>query len=143
MAEQERVRIEIGFDGGQIIGGVVDGRDGRRARAGARGRAGTASFDARRRGRRATRSRSRRVVYVKRFARESRVGFGAARLSAVALEVGIVGLPGAGKTTLFNALTKAGARGTAYDGGKTNVGMAPIADERLDALARGRAARRR
>ena len=28
----------------------------------------------------------------------------------VALEVGIVGLPGAGKTTLFNALTKAGRR---------------------------------
>jgi len=50
----------------------------------------------------------------------------------VALEVGIVGLPGAGKTTLFTALTKAG--GGEY--GKTNVGMAHIADERLDALAR-------
>jgi hypothetical protein len=49
----------------------------------------------------------------------------------VALEVGIVGLPGAGKTTLFTALTKAG--GGEY--GKTNVGMAQIADERLDALA--------
>jgi ribosome-binding ATPase YchF (GTP1/OBG family) len=49
----------------------------------------------------------------------------------VALEVGIVGLPGAGKTTLFTALTKAG--GGEY--GKTNVGMAHIADERLDALA--------
>ena len=31
-----------------------------------------------------------------------------ARLSDVALEVGIVGLPAAGKTTLFNALTRAG-----------------------------------
>jgi ribosome-binding ATPase YchF (GTP1/OBG family) len=50
----------------------------------------------------------------------------------VALEVGIVGLPGAGKTTLFTALTKAG--GGEY--GKTNVGMAHITDERLDALAR-------
>src|SRR5205823_5839613 len=50
----------------------------------------------------------------------------------MALEVGIVGLPGAGKTTLFTALTKAG--GGEY--GKTNVGMARIADERLDALAR-------
>jgi ribosome-binding ATPase len=50
----------------------------------------------------------------------------------VALEVGIVGLPGSGKTTLFTALTKAG--GGEY--GKTNVGMAHIADERLDALAR-------
>jgi ribosome-binding ATPase YchF (GTP1/OBG family) len=50
----------------------------------------------------------------------------------VALEVGIVGLPGAGKTTLFTALTRTG--GGEY--GKTNVGMATIADERLDALAR-------
>jgi ribosome-binding ATPase YchF (GTP1/OBG family) len=50
----------------------------------------------------------------------------------VALEVGIVGLPGAGKTTLFTALTKAG--GGEY--GKTNVGVAHVADERLDALAR-------
>ena len=49
----------------------------------------------------------------------------------MSLEVGIVGLPGAGKTTLFTALTKAGAG----EYGKTNVGMAQIADERLDALA--------
>ncbi len=50
----------------------------------------------------------------------------------MALEAGIVGLPGAGKTTLFTALTSTG--GGEY--GKTNVGMAPVADERLDALAR-------
>ena len=56
----------------------------------------------------------------------------------VALEVGIVGLPGAGKTTLFTALTKAG--GGEY--GKTNVGMAQIADERLDALAKVVSARK-
>jgi ribosome-binding ATPase len=49
----------------------------------------------------------------------------------VALEVGIVGPSGGGKTSLFTALTKAG--GGEY--GKTNVGMAPIADERLAALA--------
>src|SRR3954453_23608815 len=49
----------------------------------------------------------------------------------MALEVGIVGLPGAGKTTLFPALTRAGAG----EYGKTNVGMAQIADDRLDALA--------
>ncbi len=49
----------------------------------------------------------------------------------MALEVGIVGLPGAGKTTLFTALTKTG--GGEY--GKTNVGMAQVVDERLDALA--------
>jgi ribosome-binding ATPase len=49
----------------------------------------------------------------------------------VSLEVGIVGLPGAGKTTLYTALTKAG--GGEY--GKTNVAMAQIVDPRLDALA--------
>ena len=49
----------------------------------------------------------------------------------MALEVGIVGLPGAGKTTLFTALTK--TAGGEY--GKTHVGMAAVADPRLDALA--------
>ena len=49
----------------------------------------------------------------------------------MALEVGIVGPPGSGKTSLFTALTKAG--GGEY--GKTNVGMAPIADGRLGQLA--------
>jgi ribosome-binding ATPase YchF (GTP1/OBG family) len=49
----------------------------------------------------------------------------------VALEVGIVGPPGGGKTSLFTALTKAG--GGEY--GKTNVGVAPIADTRLGQLA--------
>jgi len=55
----------------------------------------------------------------------------------VSLEVGIVGLPNAGKTTLFNALTHAGAEITAYASvtEKTNVGMAAIADDRLDRLA--------
>jgi len=45
----------------------------------------------------------------------------------VPLEVGIVGLPSSGKTTLFETLTRAPA--------STNVGMAPIADERLDRVA--------
>jgi len=54
----------------------------------------------------------------------------------MALEVGIVGLPNSGKTTLFNALTHAGAEITAYASvtDKPNVGMATIADERLDRL---------
>jgi hypothetical protein len=52
----------------------------------------------------------------------------------VALQVGIVGLPGSGKTTLFNALTRAGAQ-TGFSGGKEHVGMAEIADERLVQVA--------
>ena len=55
----------------------------------------------------------------------------------MALEVGIVGLPNSGKTTLFNALTRAGAEITAYASvtDKPNVGMATIADDRLGRLA--------
>jgi ribosome-binding ATPase len=49
------------------------------------------------------------------------------------LEVGIVGLPGSGKTTLFNVLTHAGAD---LHTGKENVGMAAIPDERLGQLAK-------
>jgi ribosome-binding ATPase len=48
------------------------------------------------------------------------------------LETGIVGLPAAGKTTLFNALTRAGV---GPDFGKEHIGMAPIADERLGKIA--------
>jgi ribosome-binding ATPase len=48
----------------------------------------------------------------------------------VPLDIGIVGLPGSGRTTVFNALTHAG--GTAS---RENVGMAPIADERLEQVA--------
>ncbi len=47
------------------------------------------------------------------------------------LDVGIVGLPSSGKTTLFSALTRAGTHGS----GKENVGMAPIPDSRLGQLA--------
>jgi ribosome-binding ATPase len=56
----------------------------------------------------------------------------------MSLEVGIVGLPNAGKTTLFNALTRAGAEITAYASvtDKPNLGMATIADERLEQLGR-------
>ena len=49
----------------------------------------------------------------------------------MSLGVGIVGLGNAGKTTLFNALTGAGATVSA----KENVAMAPVADKRLDRVA--------
>jgi ribosome-binding ATPase YchF (GTP1/OBG family) len=49
----------------------------------------------------------------------------------MALDVGIVGPPGSGKTTLFTALT--GVRPEGY--GTPHVGVALIADERLDAIA--------
>ena len=49
----------------------------------------------------------------------------------MALDVGIVGPPGSGKTTLFTALT--GVRPEGY--GTPHVGIAPIADARLPAIA--------
>jgi len=49
----------------------------------------------------------------------------------VALEIGIVGLPSSGKTTLFRALTRAETHGS----GKEHVGMAQIPDERLEQVA--------
>ncbi len=51
----------------------------------------------------------------------------------MSLEAGIVGLPRAGKTTLFNALTQAGAE--PHPGTEAHVGMAPIEDERLGQVA--------
>lgn len=49
----------------------------------------------------------------------------------MALDVGIVGPPGSGKTTLFTALT--GVRPEGY--GTPHVGVAPIADDRLPSIA--------
>jgi ribosome-binding ATPase len=50
----------------------------------------------------------------------------------VALEVGIVGLAGSGKTTLFNVLTRAGAN---VHEARPHVGVARIADDRLPRVA--------
>jgi ribosome-binding ATPase len=53
------------------------------------------------------------------------------------VKVGIVGLPNAGKSTLFNALTKGGAQTGDYPFTtiEPNVAIAPVPDERLERVA--------
>jgi GTP-binding protein YchF len=53
------------------------------------------------------------------------------------MKVGIVGLPNAGKSSLFNALSKAGAEAANYPFTtiEPNVAVLPVPDERLDRVA--------
>ena len=53
------------------------------------------------------------------------------------MQVTIVGLPGSGKTTVFNALTGGHAETGGFSGGRAapNVGVVKVPDERLDRLA--------
>ena len=55
----------------------------------------------------------------------------------MSLQVGIVGLPNVGKSTLFNAVSAAGAEAANYPFAtiEPNVGVVPLPDERLDRLA--------
>ncbi len=48
--------------------------------------------------------------------------------------IGIIGLSGSGRTTIFNALTRGKAETGGFGGGTANIGIAKVPDERLNVL---------
>jgi ribosome-binding ATPase YchF (GTP1/OBG family) len=48
--------------------------------------------------------------------------------------IGIIGLSGSGRTTIFNALTRGKAETGGFGGGTANIGIAKVPDERLRVL---------
>jgi ribosome-binding ATPase len=53
------------------------------------------------------------------------------------MKIGLVGFPGSGKSTVFNALTGLSAdTGYGASAGKANIGTVKVPDDRVDALAR-------
>ena len=48
------------------------------------------------------------------------------------MKIGLVGLPGVGKTTIFNLLTSTKALTGTYGAKEANVGMAKVPDKRID-----------
>src|SRR5471030_1442764 len=66
------------------------------------------------------------------------IGLGSSHAPQVedVMEVGIVGLPNVGKSTIFNALTNAGALAANYPFAtiEPNVGVVAVPDERLDTI---------
>src|SRR5215208_4197703 len=51
------------------------------------------------------------------------------------MQIGIAGLPGAGKTTLFNALAHQHVQVGGYAGAEPNLAVVKVPDERLDKLS--------
>src|ERR1700730_9740926 len=51
------------------------------------------------------------------------------------MQIGIAGLPGAGKTTLFNALAHQHVSVGGYAGAEPNLAVVKVPDERLDRLS--------